>query len=98
MVTKSEVLKVLKKVKDPEIGINIVDMGFIYEIDIEEDKIKIKMTLTSPGCPMHSMFTQEVEEVIKKEFDLKPEIEIVFDPPWTPERLSKEAKEKLGFK
>jgi metal-sulfur cluster biosynthetic enzyme len=98
-VTKERVLEVLKNVIDPEIGINIVDLGFIYGVDIKGKKIHVNMTLTTPGCPMHSMFVHEVENALKAAFDgVDVEVEMVFDPPWTPERMSKDAKKKLGIK
>jgi len=98
-LTKEEILKVLKNVIDPEIGINIVDLGFIYGIDIKGKKIHIKMTLTTPGCPMHSMFVHEVEQALKAVFDkVEVKVELVFDPPWTPDKMSNEAKKKLGVK
>ncbi len=98
-VTKEEILKVLKNVVDPEVGINVVDMGFIYGVEIEGRKVKIRMTLTTPGCPMHAMFVHEVEDAVKSAFDnVEVEVEVVFDPPWTPDRMSNEAKKKLGIK
>ncbi len=98
-ITKEEVLKVLRNVVDPEIGINIVDLGFIYGIEIKEKKIHIKMTLTVPSCPMHAMFTHEVENALKSVFeDADITVELVFDPPWTPDKMSNEAKKKLGIK
>jgi len=99
MLTKDEVLKVLRNVIDPEIGLNIVDLGFIYGIDIKGNDVRVRMTLTNPSCPMHSMFVHEVEDALKATFDdAKVEVEVVFDPPWTPERMSKDARKKLGIK
>jgi metal-sulfur cluster biosynthetic enzyme len=98
-VTKERVLEVLKNVIDPEIGINIVDLGFIYGVETERKKIHVRMTLTTPGCPMHSMFVHEVENALKAVFDkVEVKVELVFDPPWTPDRMSNEAKKKLGVK
>ena len=98
-LTKEEVLKVLKNVVDPEVGINVVDMGFIYGVEIDGKKVKIRMTLTTPGCPMHSMFVHEVEDAVKSAFDdVEVEVEVVFDPPWSPDKMSDEAKKKLGIK
>jgi metal-sulfur cluster biosynthetic enzyme len=98
-LTQDEVLKVLKNVIDPEIGMNIVDLGFIYGIDVKGTKVHVRMTLTNPSCPMHSMFVHEVEDALKMVFsDAKVEVEVVFDPPWTPERMSKDARKKLGIK
>ncbi|MCK5019429.1 MAG: metal-sulfur cluster assembly factor [Candidatus Peribacteraceae bacterium] len=98
-ITDKKVMDVLRNVIDPEVGINIVDMGFIYGIDIKGKKIHIKMTLTVPSCPMKSMFLHEVENALKMVFDdVEVEVELVFDPAWTPQRMSKDAKEKLGIK
>jgi metal-sulfur cluster biosynthetic enzyme len=98
-LTREEILKVLKNVIDPEIGLNIVDLGFIYGIDIKGKKIRVRMTLTTPECPMHQMFVHEVENALKAAFDkVEVKVELVFDPPWTPERMSNEAKKKLGVK
>jgi len=98
MVTKQEVMKVLKKCYDPEIGISLVDLGLIYDVQVKNDKVRIKMTLTTPGCPMHSFMIKDVEENVKKLKGVKEvKVELVWDPPWTPDRMSKEAKKKLGF-
>ena len=98
-LTKDEILKVLRNVIDPEIGLNIVDLGFIYGVDINGSNVKVRMTLTNPGCPMHRMFVNEVEEALKATFEkVKVDVELVFDPPWTPERMSKDARKKLGIK
>ena len=97
-ITKKKVFDVLKNVIDPEVGISIVDMGFLYEINIKGNKIKIKMTLTNPACPMRSMFVHQIESALKSVFsNAEVEVEIVFDPPWTPERMSKDAKKELGI-
>jgi metal-sulfur cluster biosynthetic enzyme len=98
MVTKNDVLKVLKKIVDPEIGINIVDLGFIYDVKTSKKSIDVKMTLTSPGCPIHQMFIKEVEDVLKNKFKTNVNVELVFDPPWTPDRISKDVRKKLGIK
>jgi FeS assembly SUF system protein len=98
MATKQDVMKVLKECYDPEIGISIVDLGLIYDVQINKDKVNIKMTLTSPGCPMHSFMINDVEENVKKIKGVKEvKVELVWNPPWTPDRMSKEAKKKLNF-
>lgn len=98
-VTKERVLEVLRNVIDPEIGINIVDLGFIYGVDIKGKKISVRMTLTTPGCPMHRMFVHQVENALKASFDgVDVKVELVFEPKWTPERMSKDARKKLGVK
>jgi metal-sulfur cluster biosynthetic enzyme len=96
--TKEKVMKVLRNVIDPEIGLEIVDLGFIYGVDIKGRNVKVRMTLTNPGCPVQSMFTRRVGEALKTAFgDVEVEVELVFDPPWTPERMSGDARKKLGI-
>ena len=91
-------MKELKECYDPEMGISLVDLGLIYDVKVDKDKVRIKMTLTNPGCPMHSMMTEGVKEKISKMKGVKSvNVEVVFDPPWTPDRMSKEAKKMLGF-
>lgn len=98
MVTKEDVMKVLKECYDPEIGISLVDLGLIYDVKVDKDKVNIKMTLTTPGCPMHAFMVQDVQEKVKAMKGVKEvNVELVWDPPWTPDRISKEAKKKLGF-
>ena len=97
-VTKEEIIKKLKTVIDPELGVNIVELGLIYKIIINGENVKIKMTLTSMGCPMSSYFVENVKNAVKKVKGIKKaDIELTFDPPWTPKRLSKEAKAKLDL-
>lgn len=96
MLTKKEILGQLKSVVDLELGINIVDLGLVYDIKEEKGKVTVLMTLTTPGCPMMTMFNQEVERVIKQIKGVKKvKVELTFDPPWTPEKMSKEAKKKI---
>lgn len=97
MLDNEFILQVLKSVIDPELGINIVDLGLIYGIDIYEDqKVKISMTLTTPGCPMHNTIETGVKYALRQETGRDDHIvEFVFDPPWTPEMMSPEAKEAL---
>ncbi len=99
MLSKKRLLKVLKNIPDPELGVSIVDMGFVYDVKTNENgKVEVTMTLTSMGCPLFEM----IEEPIKKELGKiegvkEVNVELTFDPPWTPEKMSKEAKIKLGF-
>lgn len=99
MVEKEEVMEKLRTIDDPEIGVSIVDMGFIYSVDIDGGEVEIEMTLTTPGCPMHSMFVGQVKDRVSEIEGVEDvSVELVFDPPWSPERMSDEAKEKLGMK
>jgi len=98
MVTKKQVLEKLKEVYDPETPINVVDLGFIREVKVKDDKVEIKMTLTNPFCPMHRMITEQVKDAVEKIKDVKEvNVELVFDPPWSPDDISEKAKKKLGI-
>ncbi len=93
MVTKEDVMEVLKKCYDPEILINIVDLGLVYDVDVEGDRVHIKMTLTTPGCPMSAMIVDNVRQKVESIDGIKnAEVELVWDPPWTPDRISKKLK------
>ncbi|WKZ70085.1 MAG: metal-sulfur cluster assembly factor [Melioribacteraceae bacterium] len=98
MVTEELVRQKLKSVIDPEVGFNIVDMGLVYGIDIKDKKVIITMTLTTPGCPMHDSITEWAERVVKQldpVMDVK--INLVWEPQWTPDMMSNEIKELLGY-
>lgn len=98
MVTKKEAMNVLKECYDPEIGISIVDLGLIYDVKVKGNDIYVKMTLTTPGCPLHSFITEDVKQKLKKLKGVeKVDVELVWDPPWTPERMSKQAKKQFGI-
>jgi metal-sulfur cluster biosynthetic enzyme len=94
------ILETLKNVIDPEIGVNIVDLGLVYQVEIRPDEVYIKLTMTSPACPLHGIITKNMDDVLRQNFpDLgKMTIEVVWDPPWSPEMMSKTAKQKLGWR
>jgi FeS assembly SUF system protein len=96
---KNEVIEVLKTIFDPEIPVNIYDLGLIYEVNILKDSaVEIVMTLTSPNCPAAGSLPSEVEQKAKAVAGVKDvTIELVFDPPWNQEMMSEEAKLELGF-
>jgi len=97
MVTKDDVIKVLKKCYDPEIPINIVDLGLIYGLEVEDGRVDIKMTLTTPFCPLASVIVEDVKKKVEKIKGVKKvNIELVFEPPWSPDRMSSSAKKKMG--
>lgn len=88
----------LKNCYDPEIPVNIVDLGLIYDLRNEGESVYVKMTLTARGCPAHSFLRENVKaELLKVPGVKEATVEIVWDPPWNPERMSEEAKIKLGF-
>ncbi|MFA6596104.1 MAG: iron-sulfur cluster assembly protein [Ignavibacteriaceae bacterium] len=98
MANKQEIFEVLKGVIDPEIGINIVDLGLVYEVESKADINIITMTLTTPGCPMHSSISTWVENVIGHfEPEKKVVVNLVWEPQWTPAKMTREAREQLGM-
>lgn len=94
-----EIVKKLKTIYDPEIPVDIYELGLIYDVMVNTDyEVKILMTLTSPNCPVAESLPREVEEKIKAIDNVKDaEIEITFDPPWTKDLMSEEAKLELGM-
>ena len=97
MVDEKEVREQLKNVIDPELDINIVDLGLIYEIDVDENgDVRILMTLTTPGCPLHSVFDEMVKQEVRKLDVNSIDVELTFDPRWSPEKMSDEARNELG--
>ena len=94
-----KIVKELKSIYDPEIPVDIYELGLIYDVFVNEDnEVKILMTLTSPNCPVAESLPQEVEEKIRSIDEVKTaEVEITFDPAWTKDLMSEEAKLELGF-
>ena len=94
-----KIVKVLKTIYDPEIPVDIYELGLIYDVFVNEEyEVKILMTLTSPNCPVAETLPVDVEEKVKSIDVLKDvEVEITFDPPWTQELMSEEAKLELGL-
>ena len=98
MNSNEQILQVLKDVIDPEIGINIVDLGLVYNIKETENNITVTMTLTTPGCPMHNSITQWVENAVKQFAPSKTAVvNLVWEPKWLPDRMTNEAKKQLGM-
>jgi len=98
MITTDEVLHFLRRVIDPEIGINIVDLGLIYDVIIEGDYADIKMTMTTPACPLYRYLTEQAELQLRRGIPtLKAvSIELVWEPEWNPMMMSWEAQAQLG--
>ena len=94
-----KIVKELKQVFDPEIPVDVYELGLIYDVFINEaNEVKILMTLTSPNCPVAESLPKEVEDKVKSLDEVKDaEVEITFDPPWTKDLMSDEAKLELGF-
>jgi metal-sulfur cluster biosynthetic enzyme len=98
MINYDAIYEVLKQVHDPEVGVNIVDMGLIYGLEIDGSKIDVIMTLTSPACPAGPQILTQVDARVKElEGVEEVDIKVVWSPPWNPEMLSEDAKDQLGI-
>jgi len=95
---EEEAREILRQVYDPELGINIVDLGLVYDIRVEPDKVCVRMTLTTPGCPMHDTIAGGVRRALGAHAGNRDiEVDVVWEPRWSPDMMSREAKEQLGF-
>jgi metal-sulfur cluster biosynthetic enzyme len=98
MPSKEEVLEVLRQVEDPELGMDIVDLGLLYDVEVEGPKVKILYSLTSMGCPAGPLIAGDIDRTAREVEGVEEvELELTFDPPWTPDRMSDDAKFILGF-
>ncbi|HBY06511.1 MAG TPA: hydroxylase [Chloroflexi bacterium] len=98
-MTEEQIRDALKAVVDPEIGVNIVDLGLIYKVALNPGKVYIQLTMTSPACPLHNLISRDMEKVLHQTFpDLGSlTIELVWEPLWSPEMMSETAKNQLGW-
>jgi len=97
-VLRERILEALKNVHDPELGTNIVDLGLVYGVDVQDGSVHITYTLTTMGCPIGPMIEAEMQRFLSGVEGIdEVEAEMVIRPPWTPERMSEEAKAALGF-
>src|SRR5688572_25974044 len=96
---EGKIIEALRQIYDPEIPVNIYDLGLIYEIDVkDDDSVKVKMTLTAPACPVAGTLPGEVETKVNAVPDVKAaEVELVWDPPWSRDRMSEAALLQLGM-
>jgi FeS assembly SUF system protein len=96
---KTEIIKTLKTIYDPEIPVDVYELGLIYEVNIDDNcHVEVVMTLTSPSCPVAGTMPQEVEQKIKGVAGVSDvTLELVFEPPWTQDMMSEEAQLELGF-
>jgi metal-sulfur cluster biosynthetic enzyme len=96
---QEQIRMALMEVNDPEIGINIVDLGLVYGIDVSSAGIHIKMTMTTPACPLHAYLSKASEEAIRSHFPNvnAVHIEFVWEPPWDAARMSPAARKQLGW-
>ncbi len=96
-ITEEKVLEALKEVRDPEIPVDIVNLGLIYDIEVSGKNVHLRMTLTTPGCGMGKTIAKQAEGAVKSVGAKNVLVEIVWDPPWNPDMMSDEAKERLGI-
>ena len=99
MLTPESIRKAIRAVKDPELNLNIIDIGLVYEVDIDDEgAVHIQMTLTSPGCPAGAEIIDDVKRVVGEMDGVKSvEVELVWDPYWTPEKMDPRVRTFLGF-
>jgi metal-sulfur cluster biosynthetic enzyme len=98
MATRDEVMEILRTVEDPELGMDIVDLGLVYEAEVSDSTAKVTYSLTSMGCPAGPLIAQDIEGAVRQVEGIENvELELTFDPPWTPDKMSDDAKFILGF-
>jgi metal-sulfur cluster biosynthetic enzyme len=98
MPTRDDVIEALRAVEDPELGMDIVELGLLYDVEVHGPQVKVLYSLTSMGCPAGPLIQQSVEEVVQALPGVEQvETELTWDPPWTPEKMSDDAKFILGF-
>jgi metal-sulfur cluster biosynthetic enzyme len=93
------VREALRSVDDPEAGMNIVDLGLVYDVRVEDDRVAIELTMTSAACPMADVIIEQVRDAVEAivPAGARVDVRLVWDPPWTPERMSGIAKEHFGW-
>ena len=98
MPTREDIFEALRVVEDPELGMDIVELGLLYDAEVEGPKVHVTYSLTSMGCPVGPMIEQQIREVVEGMDGVGDvETELTWDPPWSPERMSDDAKFILGF-
>ena len=98
MPTKEEVVEALRQVEDPELGMDIVELGLMYDVEVEGPKVHVTYTLTSMGCPVGPMIQEQIQEFAAQVPGVEQvEAELTWSPPWSPEKMSDDAKFILGF-
>jgi metal-sulfur cluster biosynthetic enzyme len=98
MPSKEDVVEALRQVEDPELGMDIVELGLFYDAEVEGSNVKVQYTLTSMGCPAGAMIQEDIERVIREIPGVEGvESELTFEPPWSPDKMSEDAKFILGF-
>jgi FeS assembly SUF system protein len=97
-VTQEQVLDALREVYDPEIGINVVDLGLVYRVEVHGGNVDVDLTMTAPGCPVYGPMVEMAEEAIRSVPGVRDvHVQLVWDPPWTPDRMAEDVRRALGF-
>ena len=99
MRTEPDILDALKQIIDPELGISIVDLGLVYRAEWTKSGINVALTVTAPSCPIGEMLVEEAKTALRVRFSdmASIHVELVWDPPWSPDRMSEEARRQLGW-
>ena len=98
MISQEQIIDKLRQCLDPELGINIIDLGLVYCVSIESSRVNILMTLTTPGCPLDSYFVKDITSKLKSLKGISDvSVELTFDPLWSPSKMSQESQDLLGF-
>ncbi|MGC8642434.1 MAG: metal-sulfur cluster assembly factor [Isosphaeraceae bacterium] len=98
MPDQEALISALKKVKDPELNVNVIDLGLVYSIQTQDDQVEVEMTLTSPSCPAGPEILRNAASALEQVDGVaKANIRLVLSPPWTPDRMSDAARDELGF-
>ena len=96
--TRDSVIEIMKQVYDPEIPVNVVDLGLVYDVQVSDGDVHVLMTLTAPGCGMGPMIAQQAEWAISELEGVEDvEVEMTFDPPWSPDLITEDGKKLLGI-
>ena len=97
-LTAEGIRAALRQVKDPELDLNIIDLGLVYDVEVDHGEVRVKMTLTSPGCPAGPQIVHDADRTIKTLAGVKDvDIEIVWEPYWSPEKMDPKVRALLGF-
>lgn len=99
MAAEAQIREVLRQIPDPEIGINIVDLGLLYDLRVEAGAVRVAVTMTTPACPLHEYLTNEIDAALRAQFPevTSVQVDLVWEPPWDPSMMSDDAKAQLGW-
>lgn len=99
MIDRAKIDDALRQIEDPELGCNLVDLGLIYSTEVAEDQVRVTMTLTTPGCPMHDSLVTGVQAALEAvEGVSRAEVEVVWDPPWDPSMMTPAGRALVGMR